>query len=77
MAVTARTVEAGDSRFEGSISDTVDQIREAGGAAAAVAADLARQEGALCTGDATSLTGRIADSAPSSRSSASPPGPIG
>lgn len=44
VAVTARTVEEGDSSFEGSISTTVDQIRAAGGVAVAVAADLSRAE---------------------------------
>ena len=44
VAVTARTVEPGGSRFEGSITETVDQIAAAGGSAVAVAADLARQE---------------------------------
>ena len=44
VAVTARTVEAGDSQFEGSISETVERITSAGGAAIAVAADLSKQE---------------------------------
>ncbi len=44
VAVTARTVGPGESRFEGSISETVDQIASGGGSAVAVAADLARQE---------------------------------
>jgi NAD(P)-dependent dehydrogenase (short-subunit alcohol dehydrogenase family) len=44
VAVTARTVEAGDSRFEGSITETVDRIKAAGGNAIAVQADLAHQE---------------------------------
>ena len=44
VAVTARTVEPGDSRFEGSITETVDQIESTGGSAVAVAADLARQD---------------------------------
>ncbi|MGF1597835.1 MAG: SDR family NAD(P)-dependent oxidoreductase [Acidimicrobiales bacterium] len=44
VVVSARTVEEGDSSFEGSISTTVDQIRNAGGTAVAVAADLARAE---------------------------------
>lgn len=43
VAVTARTVEPGGSRFEGSISETVEQIAAAGGRAVAVAADLAQQ----------------------------------
>ena len=42
--VTARTVEPGDSRFEGSITETVDLITKAGGTAIAVAADLSKQE---------------------------------
>ena len=44
VAVTARTIEPGDSRFEGSITETVDEISRAGGTAVAVAADLSRQE---------------------------------
>lgn len=44
VAVTARTVEPGDSRFEGSISETVEQIESTGGSAVAVAADLARHD---------------------------------
>jgi NAD(P)-dependent dehydrogenase (short-subunit alcohol dehydrogenase family) len=44
VAVTARTVEPGQSRFEGTIHETVDDILAAGGVAAAVAADLARPE---------------------------------
>jgi NAD(P)-dependent dehydrogenase (short-subunit alcohol dehydrogenase family) len=44
VAVTARTVEPGDSRFEGSINETVDLITKAGGSAVAFAADLSHQE---------------------------------
>ncbi|MEA3076991.1 MAG: hypothetical protein QOF60_1899, partial [Actinomycetota bacterium] len=44
VAVTARTVEPGDSKFEGSITETVDAIRAAGGTAIAIAADLSKQE---------------------------------
>jgi citronellol/citronellal dehydrogenase len=44
VAVTARTVEPGDSRFEGSISETVDIIRKTGGTAIAIAGDLAKPE---------------------------------
>ncbi len=44
VAVTARTVEAGDSRFEGSISETVERIRADGGTAMAIAADLSKPE---------------------------------
>jgi len=44
VAVTARTVEAGDSRFEGSITETVDRIKKAGGNAIAIQADLAHQD---------------------------------
>ena len=44
VAVTARTIEEGDSRFEGSISTTVDEIMAAGGSAVAIAADLSRPE---------------------------------
>jgi len=41
VAVSARTVEAGQSAFEGTITETVDDIVAAGGAAVAVAANLA------------------------------------
>ena len=44
VAVTARTVEPGDSRFEGSITETVDLITKAGGTAIALAGDLSHQE---------------------------------
>lgn len=44
VAVTARTSEPGDSRFPGSISETVAEIEAAGGTAVAVVADLARQQ---------------------------------
>ena len=42
--VTARTVEEGDHVYPGSISATVQAIRDAGGRAEAIAADLARPE---------------------------------
>ena len=44
VAVTARTAEAGQSQFEGTIHQTVDQIIAADGAAIAVAANLSRAE---------------------------------
>ncbi len=44
VAVTARTVEPGQSQFEGTITETVGKIRSAGGTAIAVAADLSKQE---------------------------------
>ena len=44
VAVTARTIEEGDSRFDGSISTTVEEITAAGGSAVAIAADLSRPE---------------------------------
>ncbi len=44
VAVTARTVEEGDHPLPGSISGTVAAIRDAGGVAIAVAADLGRSE---------------------------------
>jgi NAD(P)-dependent dehydrogenase (short-subunit alcohol dehydrogenase family) len=44
VCVTARTTEAGQSPFEGTIHETVAQIVSAGGAAIAVAANLARAE---------------------------------
>ena len=42
VAVTARTVEAGDHPLAGSISETVDVIRKTGGVAIAIAADLSK-----------------------------------
>jgi citronellol/citronellal dehydrogenase len=44
VAVTARTVNPGDNRFEGSISETVDAIKAAGGFAIPIAADLSKPE---------------------------------
>lgn len=44
VAVSARTVNPGDSRFDGSIAETVDGITAAGGTAIAIAADLGKQE---------------------------------
>jgi citronellol/citronellal dehydrogenase len=44
VAVTARTVEEGDHRFEGSINGTVARILDAGGSAVAIAADLSHHE---------------------------------
>ena len=44
VAVAARTVEAGTSRFAGTIGETVGQIREAGGTAEAIPADLSKPE---------------------------------
>jgi NAD(P)-dependent dehydrogenase (short-subunit alcohol dehydrogenase family) len=44
VAVSARTVEPGDSRFAGSLTETVSAIVDAGGTAVAFAADLARPE---------------------------------
>src|SRR5437588_8984385 len=44
VAVSARTVNPGDNRFEGSISETVDAIKAAGGFAIAIPADLSKQE---------------------------------
>ena len=44
VAVSARTTEAGTSPFGGTIGETVDQIRAAGGTAVAVRADLARPD---------------------------------
>ena len=41
VAVSARTTEPGQSRFAGTITETVGQIRKAGGEAVALAADLA------------------------------------
>jgi NAD(P)-dependent dehydrogenase (short-subunit alcohol dehydrogenase family) len=44
VAVSARTTEAGTSPFAGTIGDTVQDIRAAGGTAVAVRADLSRPE---------------------------------
>lgn len=44
VAVSARTTEAGQSRYEGTIHETVQQIVDAGGTAVAVACNLARPE---------------------------------
>ena len=44
VAVSARTVEPGDSRFEGTINETVELIAKDGGTAVALAADLSRQD---------------------------------
>ena len=44
VAVSARTTEAGTSPFAGTIAETVDDIRGAGGTAVAIRADLARAE---------------------------------
>jgi citronellol/citronellal dehydrogenase len=44
VAVAARTTEAGGSPFAGTISETAEQIRAAGGKAVAIAANLARPE---------------------------------
>jgi citronellol/citronellal dehydrogenase len=44
VAVSARTVEPGDSQFAGSLRETVDAIRADGGMATAIAADLARSD---------------------------------
>ncbi len=42
VTITARTVDEGDSRFEGSLATTARRIRDAGGVAHPVAADLSR-----------------------------------
>jgi NAD(P)-dependent dehydrogenase (short-subunit alcohol dehydrogenase family) len=44
VAVSARTVEPGTNRFEGSLAETVERITEAGGKAVAVRADLTDPE---------------------------------
>jgi NAD(P)-dependent dehydrogenase (short-subunit alcohol dehydrogenase family) len=44
VVVTARTSEAGLSRFAGTISETARQIRDAGGTAVAIPADLSRPQ---------------------------------
>jgi citronellol/citronellal dehydrogenase len=44
VAVSARTTAPGQSQFEGTIEETVRQIRDAGGTAVAIAADLAKPE---------------------------------
>jgi citronellol/citronellal dehydrogenase len=44
VAVAARTAEPGTSQFDGTINDTAEQIRHAGGTAAAITANLSRPE---------------------------------
>ncbi len=44
VAVSARTTAPGQSQFDGTIEETVQQIRAAGGTAVAIAADLAKPE---------------------------------
>jgi citronellol/citronellal dehydrogenase len=44
VAVAARTAQAGTSPFAGTIGETAQQIREAGGTAVAIPADLSRPE---------------------------------
>jgi len=44
VAVAARTAEAGTSQFEGTIAETAAQIREAGGTAVAITADLSKTQ---------------------------------
>ena len=44
VAVVARTVEPGSSQFGGTIAETTDQIRDSGGTAVAIPADLSRAE---------------------------------
>jgi citronellol/citronellal dehydrogenase len=44
VAVAARTTEPGTSQFDGTITETVEQIRAAGGTAVAVTANLSRPE---------------------------------
>ena len=44
VAVSARTLEAGDSQFEGSITETVDKIKANGGEAIAIKADLSSHD---------------------------------
>src|SRR5687767_9870641 len=44
VAVSARTVEPGQSQFEGTITETVEKIKANGGDAVAIAADLSKHE---------------------------------
>jgi citronellol/citronellal dehydrogenase len=44
VAVAARTAEPGTSQFDGTINETAEQIRAAGGTAAAITANLSRPE---------------------------------
>jgi citronellol/citronellal dehydrogenase len=44
VAVSARTTAPGQSQFDGTIEETADQIRRAGGQAVAIAADLAKPQ---------------------------------
>jgi len=53
VAVAARTVETGDSRFPGSIAETVAQIEKQGGRALAVRCDVTKEE------DVTGLAARV------------------
>src|ERR1700742_456648 len=58
VVVTARTVEAGTSQFEGTIAETAQRIRESGGAAVAIPADLSRaDERERLVGEATAQLG--------------------
>jgi len=44
VAVAARTTEPGTSQFDGTIAETTEQVRAAGGTAVAIPANLARQQ---------------------------------
>lgn len=44
VAVAARTIESGQSRLPGTITDTVEQIRSSGGKALAIRCDVTREE---------------------------------
>jgi NAD(P)-dependent dehydrogenase (short-subunit alcohol dehydrogenase family) len=58
VVVTARTVEARTSRFEGTIAETAQHIRESGGTAVAIPADVSRaEERERLVGEATAQLG--------------------
>jgi len=58
VAVAARTAEPGISPFDGTITETVEQIRARGGTAVAIRADLSRAEDReLLVGETTSQLG--------------------
>jgi citronellol/citronellal dehydrogenase len=60
VAVTARTVEPGGNPMEGSLTETVAKIADAGGHAVAVAADLSRpEERARLVVDVEAALGRV------------------
>ena len=59
VAVSARTVEPGESRFEGSLTETLASIVDAGGTATSVAADLAEADDRRRLVDEVDATGSV------------------